>query len=129
MYYEIQDPILGKGKLKLEIVALKTEEGFVLKISGIETDKNISLIWAFGGASGRKFSRDGDIGADPESSFYLKPEYCTNNQYTINKDSFLLEYASYINEWTKDGKTVFVYFNNTMGAAVHNLATLNEMVG
>jgi len=98
MYYEIQDPILGKGKLKLEIVALKTEEGFVLKISGIDTDKNTSLIWAFGGASGRKFSRDGDIGADPESSFYLKPEYCTNNQYTINKDSFLLEYGSEVNK-------------------------------
>lgn len=98
MFYEIHDPILGKGKLKIEIVALKDEEGFVLKVSGIDTDKKNSLIWAFGGASGRKFSRDGDIGADPESSFYLKPEYCTNNQYTIKENSFLLEYGSETNK-------------------------------
>jgi hypothetical protein len=72
MFYEIQDAILERGKLKLEIVALKDEEGFVLKVSGFDTDKNTSIIWAFGGPSGRKFSRDGDIGADPGSSFYLK---------------------------------------------------------
>jgi hypothetical protein len=98
MYYEIQDAILGKGKLKLEIVALKEEEGFVLKVSSIDIDKNSSLIWAFGGASGKKFSRDGDIGADPESSFYLKPEYCTNNTYTIKENAFLLEYGSEVNK-------------------------------
>ncbi|WP_281637211.1 DUF4450 domain-containing protein [Flavobacterium marginilacus] len=98
MYYEIQDAVLGRGKLKLEIAALKDEEGLVLKVSGLDIDKKASLIWAFGGASGRKFSRDGDIGADPESGFYLKPEYCTNNQYTINKDSFVLEYGSEVNK-------------------------------
>ena len=43
-------------------------------------------------------------------------------------DDVLSEYASYIKEWQADGKTVFVYFNNTMGAAVHNLITLNELV-
>jgi len=43
-------------------------------------------------------------------------------------DDILAEYASYINEWLSDGKTVFVYFNNTMGAAVHNLLTLNALV-
>lgn len=107
MFYEIQDPILGNGKLKLEIVALKDEEGFVLKVSGIEIDKNTSLIWAFGGASGRKFSRDGDIGADPESSFYLKPENCTNNEYTIKENSFLLEYGSEINKQkTRNNKSL-----------------------
>jgi len=98
MYYEIQDAILAKGKLKLEIVALTEEEGFVLKVSAVDIDKNTSLIWAFGGASGRKFSRDGDIGADPESSFYLKPEYCIGNKYTINKGSFVLEYGSEVNK-------------------------------
>jgi hypothetical protein len=48
----------------------------------------------FGGASGKKFSRDGDIGADPESSFYLQPDYCKNNVYTVNKNSFQLQYGS-----------------------------------
>ena len=44
-------------------------------------------------------------------------------------DDVLHEYASYINEWRAEGKTVFAYFNNTMGDAVHNLQTLNAVVG
>jgi uncharacterized protein YecE (DUF72 family) len=41
-------------------------------------------------------------------------------------NDFLLEYAEYINEWISDGKTVYCYFNNTMGDAVKNLQTLNH---
>jgi uncharacterized protein YecE (DUF72 family) len=43
-------------------------------------------------------------------------------------DDFLSEYATYINEWQEAGKAVYVYFNNTVGAAVQNLMTLNKMV-
>jgi uncharacterized protein YecE (DUF72 family) len=43
-------------------------------------------------------------------------------------DDFLSEYATYITEWLANGKTVYAYFNNTMGDAVHNLTTLNEYV-
>ncbi|MCR9013701.1 DUF72 domain-containing protein [Aquiflexum gelatinilyticum] len=38
---------------------------------------------------------------------------------------FLNEYATYILEWIEEGKTVFVYFNNTMGDAFHNAKYLN----
>ncbi|MDB5285894.1 MAG: hypothetical protein JWR05_843 [Mucilaginibacter sp.] len=41
-------------------------------------------------------------------------------------DDFLYEYAQYINDWQQDGKTVYIYFNNTMGEAVKNLITLNN---
>jgi uncharacterized protein YecE (DUF72 family) len=40
-------------------------------------------------------------------------------------DDFLYEYAQYIKEWSDEGKTVYVYFNNTMGEAVNNLIRLN----
>ena len=98
MYYKIQDPILGNGELLLEVIALKNSEGFGLKVTGNNVPKDISLIWAFGGASGKKFSRDGDIGADPESVFYMQPNYCIDNKYTVQKESFLLEYGSAINK-------------------------------
>ena len=98
MYYKIQDPILGDGQLLLEVIALKNTEGFALKVTGNNIPKDVSLIWAFGGGSGKKFSRDGDIGADPESVFYLQPNYCINNKFTLQKDSFLLEYGSEINK-------------------------------
>jgi hypothetical protein len=48
----------------------------------------------YGGASGKKFSRDGDMGPDPETVFYLKPEYCTDNTYLFNKNNFLLKYGT-----------------------------------
>lgn len=98
MHYTIEDPILGNGKLFVDVVALKESEGFIVKVYGKNVSKNCSLIWAFGGATGKKFSRDGDIGADPESVFYLQPDYCSNNKYTIKKESFLLEYGSESNK-------------------------------
>src|SRR5690606_33476444 len=39
-------------------------------------------------------------------------------------DVVLNEYSSYINKWLTEGKEVYAYFNNTMGAAIANLETL-----
>ncbi|MBF4494798.1 DUF4450 domain-containing protein [Flavobacterium sp. MR2016-29] len=111
MRYEIQDLILGNGKLFIDVVALKEKEGFIIKAYGKNIDKKINLLWTFGGATGKKFSRDGDIGADPESVFYLQPEYCINNTYTLNKDFFLLEYGSESNKQkTGNNKSLFGFF-------------------
>ncbi|MCC8426423.1 DUF72 domain-containing protein [Mucilaginibacter sp. UR6-11] len=41
-------------------------------------------------------------------------------------DQFLAEYATYIHEWQAEGKTVYVYFNNTAGDALNNLFTLQQ---
>jgi hypothetical protein len=88
MHYEITDPLLGKGKLFIDILALQDSEGAIIKTRYTGTSKNISLVWAFGGATGKRFSRDGDIGADPESSFDLKPENCINNTHKFFGNSF-----------------------------------------
>lgn len=45
------------------------------------------------------------------------------------EDELLYEYASYINDWISEGKTVYSYFNNTMGEAISNLFTLSDLVG
>ncbi len=92
--YQIKDALLGNAALTIQIVALNDSDGFILKLIGNNLPKNTSLIWAYGGASGKKFSRNGDIGGDPESVFYLQPDYCVNNQYQINKNSFILSYGS-----------------------------------
>ncbi len=39
---------------------------------------------------------------------------------------FLHEYAAYIHDWIREGKTVFAYFNNTVGDAVHNAIALRN---
>lgn len=107
MLYEIHDTLLQKGVIKIQVVAHAENEAMILKVETENIPKNTTLIWLFGGASGKRFHREGDIGADPESVFYLKPEYCTNNQYTIQKDGFLLNYGSENNkEKTGNNRTI-----------------------
>ncbi|SEJ38851.1 Uncharacterized conserved protein YecE, DUF72 family [Dyadobacter sp. SG02] len=43
-------------------------------------------------------------------------------------EGLLYEYAGYISQWLSTGKTVYVYFNNTMGEALHNLQTLGKFL-
>lgn len=94
MSYSISDPMLGSGILQIRVLALSDGEGIILKLSGEQIPANLKLHWAFGGATGKKFSRDGDLGADPESSFDLKPEYCNDNEYELKQNSFLLYFGS-----------------------------------
>lgn len=94
MLYEIKDPLLGNGAMHITVLALADTEGMIIKTQFVNVTTKASLCWVFGGASGKKFSRDGDIGADPESSFYLQPEYCKDNVYTISKNSFHLLYGT-----------------------------------
>lgn len=43
-------------------------------------------------------------------------------------DEELQQHANKIKEWLAKGKDVYVYFNNTIGDAIKNVVTLNEMV-
>ena len=43
-------------------------------------------------------------------------------------DEFLKRYAGYVNKWLSEKKTVYAYFNNTVGAAFENLQAFNKYV-
>src|SRR5690606_21007849 len=43
-------------------------------------------------------------------------------------DESLNKYADLITGWVNNKKRVYVYFNNTLGSAVHDLLRLNQMV-
>ncbi|HWJ29514.1 MAG TPA: DUF72 domain-containing protein [Flavisolibacter sp.] len=63
-----------------------------------------------------------------ESFAYLRfhgPEDGYRGSYD---DAVLQGYANRIVNWLKEGKEVYVYFNNTLGNALANLQTLNDMV-
>jgi len=67
--------------------------------------------------------------AEQESPYvYLRFHGPGGNYRGSYSDDFLYEYSQYINYWLADGKTVYAYFNNTMGDAVKNLITLNKFV-
>ncbi len=92
--YTIEDPMLGNGKLTLTILAMADAEGFIVKARFDNVPTALTLLWSFGGATGKKFSRDGDMGPDPASNFFLKPENCNGNSYTISKENFTLKYGA-----------------------------------
>lgn len=92
MRYEIKDPLLGAGYLYLDLLALAEGEGLILKITAVAVPQTAKLFFAFGGASGKNFSRNGDMGPDPEQVFYLQPENCAGNNFTLEKNQFQLLY-------------------------------------
>lgn len=123
MLYEIKDPILGTGTLKLTVLAQAKEEGLVLKMETVNIDSSTKIYAVYGGASGTTFSRNGDIGADPESGFYLLPEYCLNNQFQINNNQFQL---NYINK-KKEIQIVSGSFSNVSSLQQTDATTLEKL--
>lgn len=59
---------------------------------------------------------------------YLRFHGPTGNYRESYSEDFLNEYPMTIHEWLEAGKSVYVYFNNTMGDAFNNLQTLNKML-
>jgi hypothetical protein len=94
MLYEVQDPLLGeRGKLQLTVVALPMTEGLAVRIDPIEIGAGVELTWAYGGITGQRGTRDGDIGTErvPISEYFqLKPEFCRDNAFTLEGASFKL---------------------------------------
>lgn len=66
---------------------------------------------------------------DQKSDFmYLRFHGPSGNYRESYSEEFLKEYASMINEWRAEEKTVYAYFNNTMGDAYDNSKTLEGFV-
>ncbi|MDP4202685.1 MAG: DUF4450 domain-containing protein [Bacteroidota bacterium] len=88
--YTIKDPLLGDGELHLTALAMADTEGFVLRGELRNCYKKVELVAVFGGATGKRFSREGDLGVDAADCFDLKPEYCTGNKYLFGRNDFQL---------------------------------------
>jgi hypothetical protein len=94
MLYEVRDPLLEGGTLLITVLPMAEEEGMLVRTTYRGAAKGLRLCLAYGGVTGKKFSRDGDIGADPESSFYLQADYCKGNKINITGNRFRLTYAA-----------------------------------
>lgn len=92
MDYFISDSLIGT-MFQVDVRPCGDKEGMIVTVTFKDVPEGLKLAWAFGGATGRRFTRDGDIGADPESVFYLHAENCKDNSYTIKDNSFELAYG------------------------------------
>jgi uncharacterized protein YecE (DUF72 family) len=67
-------------------------------------------------------------GLNHKSDFiYIRYHGPFGNYRDSYSEYFLAGFATYVNEWIEEGKTVYVYFNNTMGDALKNLKTFNSL--
>ncbi|MBD8489748.1 DUF4450 domain-containing protein [Echinicola sp. CAU 1574] len=89
MLYEITDPLLGKGKIQLQVMPLRSQEGAIFKVEGEEWPEDVALVCLYGGVTGKKFRRMGDLGADPPSVFDLTPEKSQGNDIHFNAQNEL----------------------------------------
>ena len=92
--YEMTDPArLGKGHLIISALAHADRDGLLLKVEAKQLPADAKLLLFYGGANDSRFSRSGDIGADPVNSFYIEPNKCLNNHFTLSDNRFTLTYG------------------------------------
>jgi hypothetical protein len=93
MVYEVHDALLGSAALRLQVVATAETEGLIAGATLTGADTPVDLVWAYGGASGERARRDGDIGTErePVSRFFaLRPEACRDNHFELVPSGFVL---------------------------------------
>ncbi|MDO4758829.1 MAG: DUF4450 domain-containing protein [Rikenellaceae bacterium] len=83
-----------QGGVTIEAQVLREgEDGALWRLKNT-TQKPIEIGVRFGGVSGKKFYRNGDLGVDDPDCFSLKEEYCTNNNYTQEKGLIRVGYEA-----------------------------------
>jgi hypothetical protein len=111
MLYEVRDALLGEGVVLLTVLARDDREGLILRAEQRGTVGPLEIVWAFGGVTGQRGRRDGDIGTEsvPISQYFqLQPEHCRDNAIVLADDGFLLrsKAATLIGRTPRDGRQV-----------------------
>ena len=93
----------SQGGINLEVQVGRSEDMIIWKFENTTGNKK-EISFRYGGASGKRFSREGDLGVDKPDCFDFKEENCQGNTYLYDK---------------KTGKTVIKF-----GTKNHFVATL-----
>ncbi len=99
MLYEIRDPLLGSAVLRVTALTMYTTDGLLVRAERVGQGPSAELVFAFGGMNGDRGARSGDIGCErePVSRFFqLRPEYCRDNAFSIEANTFTLRGRSTI---------------------------------
>ncbi len=72
-----------QGGIDLEVQILREGEDAVLWRIENTTDRTATIGLQFGGVSGKKFYRNGDLGVDDPEAFSFDAAACTTNRYTL----------------------------------------------
>ena len=81
-----------QGGVSVEVQVMRSFDCALWRITNNST-LEVSVPVKFGGVSGRKFSRNGDLGVDPPDCFDLKSEYCEGNVVWLSGDDVVVSYG------------------------------------
>ena len=91
LIYDIRDPAFGA--LTLDAVAPADTEGLIVRIVAAHVTRGARLVWAFGGVTGVRGARDGDIGTEkvPISQYFqFQPSFADGNTIALTQGGFTL---------------------------------------
>jgi hypothetical protein len=92
--YTLKDAeLLGKGRLCITALALPDADGLIVRTQAENLPADVRLVWIYGSASDKRFSRNGDIGADPADCFWMAPSKCKGNVFMLQANAFSLSYG------------------------------------
>lgn len=93
--YHIRDERFGKDALiTLTALARYDKEGALFVMDCKNLSPKLEWICQYGAVRGKRFSRNGDLGADPWDAFCMKKDYCRYNRFDINKNRFKVWYGA-----------------------------------
>jgi|GEM_PF-101860 len=87
--YELSDPFIGSGRLIVKAYSLKNTDGMIIEVKGEGLPGSSQLCWAYGGAYGKVLSS--------RETGSLKPRYCKDNVFSVERTSFTLYYGESMN--------------------------------
>ena len=90
--YYLTDPSWGKGELRISVLALADMDGAIWRFSPSNMPKGAILRWQHGGATGKRLSRNGDMGVDPADCFELPAEATdlVTGELALQKEVYLV---------------------------------------
>lgn len=90
--YYLTDPSWGKGELRISVLALADMDGAIWRFSPSNMPKGAILRWQHGGATGKRLSRNGDMGVDPADCFELPVEATdlVTGELSLQKEVYLV---------------------------------------
>lgn len=83
--YVLTDPIIGKGKIIVNAKVISSSAGLILELESSRLPSNRTLIWSYGGASGKVLGNN-EYGR-------LFPQYCRYNVFSVEQTAFTLYYG------------------------------------
>lgn len=90
--YHLTDPSWGKGELRITVLALAEMDGAIWCVSATNMPAKSVLRWQHGGATGKRLSRNGDMGVDPIDCFELPAEATdiVQGEIPLRKEAYLV---------------------------------------